>query len=720
MLGLQTLLGGYSEHERAQIRYIRQTFLETCGRRSTCAAAEEAFPGLLRLTAQGEPAVSIREEDFRPQPSLQQIQDCGRLHPLRGHAERMVADICAYQLSRRGRFLPERGRLNDPTMLCLQELKAWIISFVRMPVGEPATLQELNCRLRYVEGLLNPTLFPPGRHELSCLSLLARLRRSMQSVKQLVADHVRKATALVSLEKLEVAFLMLLEHCVCYMLLVFDVRQAKVGNQLQQLQQLIGQSTSAHHSAVQNSLISLCLQPAFQALFGNVGNAREQHSVESFLSRPSLSAPSLLISPLSSASSSCSLISPCVSSSEPSPISQTASAYPASLLDVASVASASSPASAAIADMECSTEAKKANAHHAGSAEDNSTTAALSFEDWELPDRSFTELQGPCGQFLGSSGTLMYFQERPASLLSFLRLRGVCELLAPLVLATRQAAKLSGAGGDLLVCGALRTELSCLLEMQRSVLSSVRASADELQLHADACLEHILIGESPDSLQAPMKMPHTVKEMTNAAMTAYSALHACAAPVLSSVASSTYKSVSSLAFSSAQGAAPGPDGQHTESDTQSCMQQAETHLQAEQPAPPVSSSCSSSPRASLALLYEVVSQPRTQADAGIRIEQKSCPEPSPSESINTWLAGFQQILAAKYALDEGVEACQDQIIQVQTYVKSANTSDRLDAAAKDFHNFQSAIAHLRKRLDISFRTLRNQPEEVYHHNTTAS
>jgi len=136
--------------------------------RSHVCQLENDLPLQLQTSPDGfESKYQVDESHFEVMSWMNYLERVTKQNPspLRPIAESMVRAICQYQLSRRNRKLwVDRGYKNDPRMLLLEELKHWIVhQFFGLSFDTPNTLDVLTSRIRYLESLMNPRVFPPSQ-----------------------------------------------------------------------------------------------------------------------------------------------------------------------------------------------------------------------------------------------------------------------------------------------------------------------------------------------------------------------------------------------------------------------------------------------------------------------------------------------------------------------------------------------------------------------------
>ncbi|KNC50960.1 uncharacterized protein AMSG_07215 [Thecamonas trahens ATCC 50062] len=115
---------------------------------------------------------------------------------LRPVAEEFVTLICAYQEERLARVTGS-GYPDDPTHCVLTELKAWARDSLSHMAPGDETHQVLRARTRYLNGLLESRLFPPGRTSRTSMAqlLLSLVSLLEERVLPVLEAHAAKAAA---------------------------------------------------------------------------------------------------------------------------------------------------------------------------------------------------------------------------------------------------------------------------------------------------------------------------------------------------------------------------------------------------------------------------------------------------------------------------------------------------------------------------------------------
>lgn len=221
------VLGHYTDREKRQMRFVHAQY--------TAALREPIPPTLAMNSAFTLPKTNVEESEFHPSGWLSRAERAaaetggggGGTSPasaaLRTQCEVLLSRICSYQTQRRSRLRVERGHRNDPTNLVLKELKLWAVrSLAGAGSLGPALRAALIRRVRYVEGLLDPEVFPPGvQSDLTMLHTLAGVRTCLRRSLTCIDREIAGASAAQALGRLNAALLRVLRHTAGFLSAVY-------------------------------------------------------------------------------------------------------------------------------------------------------------------------------------------------------------------------------------------------------------------------------------------------------------------------------------------------------------------------------------------------------------------------------------------------------------------------------------------------------------------
>jgi hypothetical protein len=185
-------IGNYDEKEKQQLLLIRQHYGNYIN---------QALPKVFDMKdGNTRPKAPLTKADLIDDPF---IRRCQEYHgPFLQKAIGLISIISAYQrlhYHRQVGYTP----LYDPTQLALYELKEWLVTTLSKNDYSEDTLADVNKRIKYLNALINPDIFPQGeQHDVTMLGTLVNIRQELAIIADKIRYKLAQSTVLQFLDKL--------------------------------------------------------------------------------------------------------------------------------------------------------------------------------------------------------------------------------------------------------------------------------------------------------------------------------------------------------------------------------------------------------------------------------------------------------------------------------------------------------------------------------------